>query len=294
MIECVPNVSEGRRGDVIDAIAEAIRASAGTALLDCSADPSHNRSVFTFAGDAAPIEASVLALFEYAVAHIDLRTHSGEHPRVGAVDVVPFIPLDGSTMAECVALAERVGRQVAERFGIPVYLYEQAARIPARKPLEEIRRGGFEGLAAKMKTDEWRPDFGPRGPHPTAGASVIGARTLLIAFNVNLQSNDLEIAKAIASMVRQRGGGLPAVKAMGVRLNDAVQVSMNLTNFRQTSVRQAFEAVRAEAARRGVEVRNSEIVGLVPAAALSTDDARAIRLMDSSDKTIEGRLRRDG
>src|SRR5947207_209407 len=185
MIECVPNVSEGRRREVIDEVARAIAASAGTILLDRSADPSHNRSVFTFAGDAGSLEASVRALYEYAVAHIDLRAHTGEHPRIGAVDVVPFVPLDRSTMAECVALADRVGRWVAERFAIPVFLYGEAARNPARKALEDIRRGGFEGLAAKLKTEGWQPDFGPRTPHPTAGASVIGARPPLVAFNVN-------------------------------------------------------------------------------------------------------------
>src|SRR5581483_4555096 len=186
IIECIPNVSEGRRADVVGRMAAAMAAVPGVRLLDRSSDPSHNRSVFTLAGDKAGVSAAVLALFERAVADIDLRTHKGEHPRLGAVDVVPFVPIDGVTMAECVELAKSVGAAVAERFHVPVYLYEEASTNPARKNLEDIRRGEFEGLADKMKTGGWAPDFGPASPHPGAGASVIGARMALIAYNINL------------------------------------------------------------------------------------------------------------
>ena len=293
LIECVPNVSDGRP-QVAEAIARAIRTVSGARLLDHSADSSHNRSVFTVAGDAAALASAVMAMFERAIADIDLRSHRGEHPRVGAVDVVPFVPLEGATMSECVALARRVGEAVADRFHVPVYLYEEAATAPARRHLEDIRRGEFEGLAARMKTAGWAPDFGPRAPHPTAGASVIGARMPLIAFNVNLATDRLEVAKAIASTIRQRGGGLPSVKALGLRLahRGLVQVSMNLTNFRETPIARAFEAVKREAEANGVEVLESEIVGLVPSAALSAEDAREIQLKGAvEDKTIENRLR---
>src|SRR5581483_4285066 len=186
LIECIPNVSEGRRADVVDRLADAIRSTPGIRLLDRSSDGSHNRSVFTMAGDKDAVARAVLALFERAVAEIDLRTHRGEHPRMGAVDVVPFVPIAGVTMAECVELAKTVGAQVAERFSVPVYLYEEASTNPLRKNLEDIRRGEFEGLADKMKTGGWAPDFGPASPHPGAGASVIGARMALIAYNINL------------------------------------------------------------------------------------------------------------
>src|SRR6185295_15548473 len=202
VIECVPNVSEGRRPEIIAAMAEAIRAVDGVRLLDHSSDPSHHRSVFTLAGDAGGVERAVLALFERAVARIDLRTHSGEHPRLGAVDVVPFVPIVGVVMADCVALAKRVGAEVAARFQLPVYLYEEASTNPARKNLEDIRRGEFEGLAAKMATAGWTPDFGPAAPHVTAGAAVIGARMALVAYNINLATDRLDVAKKIAAAIR--------------------------------------------------------------------------------------------
>jgi glutamate formiminotransferase len=279
LIECVPNVSEGRRSDVVEAMALAIRRS-GARLLDHSSDPSHNRSVFTLAGTAEPLDRAVAALYERALADIDMRSHRGEHPRMGAVDVVPFVPLDGATMGDCVALARRVGADIAARYGVPVYLYEEAAVHPGRRNLEDIRRGQFEGLAAKMATDGWAPDFGPRTPHATAGASAVGARHPLIAYNVNLNTDRLEIAKQIAAAVRHSSGGLRAVKALGVRLaaRGIVQVSMNLTNYQVTSLLQAFEAVAREAARRGVDILESEIVGLVPAAALGPADAPLLRL----------------
>jgi len=213
----------------------------------------------------------VLALFERAVADLDLRTHRGEHPRLGAVDVVPFVPIEGVTMAECVALARKVGAEVAARFQLPVYLYEEASANPARRNLEDIRRGEFEGLAAKMATAGWTPDFGPVAPHVSAGAAVIGARMPLIAYNINLATDRLDVAKKIAAAIRHSSGGYRFVKAMGIKLEDRgiVQVSMNLTNFEKTPIFRVFETVKREAERYGVAVLESEIVGLVPAAALN-------------------------
>src|SRR5215475_9490448 len=202
LIECIPNVSEGRRPEVVAQMADAIRAVPGVRLLDFSSDASHNRSVFTLAGDAAGVEQAVMALFELAVSSIDLRAHKGEHPRLGAVDVVPFVPIEGVTMADCVELAKSVGAAVAERFHVPVYLYEEASTNPLRRNLEDIRRGEFEGLAAKMATEGWAPDYGPPAPHPTAGASVIGARMPLIAYDINLATDRLDVAKRIAAAIR--------------------------------------------------------------------------------------------
>jgi glutamate formiminotransferase len=279
-IACVPNVSEGRRHAVIDALASAIRRQPSVTLLDYSGDVSHNRSVFTFIGQAAALEQAVIAMFERAIAEIDLRTHRGKHPRIGAIDVVPFVPLGGETMAECVRLSRQVASAVATRFEIPIYLYEESATNADRRNLETIRRGEFEGLADKMSHPAWAPDFGPLKPHPSAGASVIGARGPLIAFNVNLATNRLDTAKAIAAVVRQSGGGLPFVKALGIPLEERgiVQVSMNLTNYRTTSMRQAFDAVKREAHVRGVGVLESEVIGTVPSDALVEADLPAIQL----------------
>jgi glutamate formiminotransferase len=268
-IESIPNVSEGRRPEVMAQIVETVRRS-GVRVLDHSSDASHNRSVLTLAGDAAAIKAGILALFGAALEVIDLRAHSGEHPRLGAVDVVPFVPIEGVTMADCVALAKEVGAAVAERFGVPVYLYEEASDNPARKNLEDIRRGEFEGLAAKMAQPAWTPDFGPATPHPSAGATVVGARMPLIAYNINLNTDRVDVAKKIAAAVRQSSGGLRYVKAMGVKLDDRnlAQVSMNLTNYEKTPMFRVFELVKREAARYGVGILESEIVGLVPSRAL--------------------------
>ena len=294
IIECVPNVSEGRRPEVVAAIVDAIRTVPGARILDFSSDGAHNRSVITLAGDAGPLKAAVLALFEAAVAAIDLRTHKGEHPRMGAVDVVPFVPIEGVTMEECVALAKETARGVAERFAVPVYLYEEASSNPLRKNLEDIRRGEFEGLAAKMATNGWAPDYGPSAPHPTAGASVVGARMPLIAYNINLATDRLEVAKKIAAAVRFSSGGFRFVKAMGVTLADRgiVQVSMNLTNYEKTPILRVFEAVRREAEKYGVNVLESEIVGLVPAAALRDVATSTLQLADfKNNQVLETRLR---
>ena len=294
LIECIPNVSEGRRQDVVAAMADAIRRVPGVRLLDFSSDPSHNRSVFTLVGDAAGVEQAVLALFERAVADIDLRTHTGEHPRLGAVDVVPFVPIEGVTMAECVALASETAKAVAERFGVPVYLYEEASTNPARKNLEDIRRGEFEGLAQKMAAPEWKPDFGPAAPHPGAGASVIGARMPLIAYNINLATDRLDVAKRIAAAIRQSSGGFRFVKAAGFKLDDRgiVQVSMNLTNYEKTPIFRVFETVKREAARYGVTILGSEIVGLIPSAALAAAAEFYLQIEGfKPDQILENKLR---
>jgi glutamate formiminotransferase len=291
LIECVPNVSDGRRADVIAALEHAI-AAPGIQILDRTSDPSHNRSVYTFAGEAADIRDAVLRLFSAAIDAIDLRTHDGIHPRIGAVDVVPFVPLEGATMEACVALAKETGALVAEQFGVPVFLYEEAAATDERRSLAEIRRGGLNGVALRMKQQEWRPDFGPAHPHATAGAAAIGARPILIAYNVNLASNRLGVARRIAAMIRASNGGLPHVKALGMQLDHGiVQVSMNLTNYKETSMTTVFDTITREAAVDGVRVLESEIVGLVPADALPPDPARRLKLRSEDVmKVLETRL----
>ncbi len=294
VIECVPNVSEGRRPEIVAAMADAIRGVSGARLLDHSSDASHNRSVFTLAGDAAAVESAVLALVERAVADIDLRTHRGEHPRIGAVDVIPFVPIEGVTMADCVELAKKVGAEIARRFNVPVYLYEDAATNPARKNLEDIRRGEFEGLSAKMRAPEWAPDFGPAAPHATAGAIVVGARMALIAYNINLATDRLDVAKKIAAAIRHSSGGFRYVKAAGFRLEGRgiVQVSMNLTNYEKTPIFRVFEAVKREAARYGVSILESEIVGLLPSAALTAAAEFYLQLERfNADQVLENKLR---
>ena len=294
IIECVPNVSEGRRAEVVEALVAAIRRVPGVRVLDYSSDASHNRSVLTLAGDAAPLRTAVLALFEQAAAAIDLRTHKGEHPRVGAVDVVPFVPIEGVTMAECVALAHETAQAVAERHGVPVFLYEEAATDPARRNLEDIRRGEFEGLAEKLARIEWKPDYGPTQPHPSAGATVIGARMPLIAYNINLATDRLDVARKIAAAIRQSSGGFRFVKAMGITLDDRriVQVSMNLTNHEKTPMFRVFDVVKREAERYGVQVLESEIVGLVPSAALIATAEYFLQLEGfKREQVLETRLR---
>jgi glutamate formiminotransferase len=296
LIECIPNVSEGRRPEIVARLAKAISSAPGVRLLDHSSDPAHNRSVFTLVGDATAVETAVLALFEAALAAVDLRTHQGEHPRLGAVDVVPFVPIEGVTMADCVALARKVGATVAERFGVPIYLYEEASSNPARKNLEDIRRGEFEGLAARMQSDGWKPDFGPSTPHPSAGASVIGARMALIAYNINLATDRIDVAKKIAAGIRQSSGGYRYVKAAGFKLDDRgiVQVSMNLTNYEKTPIFRVFETVKREAARYGVQVLESEIVGLIPSAALLSAAQFYLQIEGfHAEQVLENRLRQD-
>jgi glutamate formiminotransferase len=294
IIECIPNVSEGRRAEVVDRLAEAIRAVPGVRLLDYSSDPSHNRSVFTLIGDAAGVKAASLALFEHALAAIDLRIHRGEHPRLGAVDVVPFVPIEGVTMAECVALAKDVGAEVASQFSLPVFLYEEASSDPLRKNLEDIRRGEFEGLAEKMKGPGWAPDFGPAAPHASGGATVIGARMPLIAYNINLNTDRLDVAKKIAAAIRHSSGGMRYVKAAGFMLEDRrlAQVSMNLTNYEKTPIFRVFEMVKREAERYGVSILESEIVGLVPSAALLSAAEYYLQIQGfSAEQILENKLK---
>jgi len=293
IIECIPNISEGRRREVLDACAAAIQ-GAGARLLDVKPDATHHRTVFSYAGSAAEVKAATLALFDQALATIDLREHSGEHPRLGAVDVVPFVPIVGATMADCVALATEVAAEVAARHGLPIYLYEEAASSPARRNLEDIRRGEFEGLAAKIATPGWAPDFGPATAHVSAGASVVGARMPLIAYNINLATDRLDVAKKIANAVRHSSGGFRYVKAMGLALEDRgiVQVSMNLTNYEKTPIFRVFETVKREAARYGVSVLESEIIGLVPSAALTRSAAWFLQVSDFTDaQVLENALR---
>jgi glutamate formiminotransferase len=271
MIECVPNISEGRDQSTIDAVADAIRSVAGVHLLNIHSDRDHNRSVFTYASDdGEAVAEATMRLFEVAVPRIDLRIHHGAHPRVGAVDVVPFVPLEGSTMVQCVALAERVGEQLAERFHIPIYLYEEAAKQEHRRELPAIRSGGFERFAEKIHDARWLPDFGPAQLHPTAGASVVGARVPLIAFNMQLGTDRIDVAQSCARAVRGISGGLRFVRALPIALTSRglVQVSMNLLDYRRTPVHRAFSVVREEAERHGIAVVSSEIVGLIPAEAM--------------------------
>jgi glutamate formiminotransferase / 5-formyltetrahydrofolate cyclo-ligase len=279
-LECVPNVSEGRRPEVVARLAAAVSPAPGVRLLDVSSDPDHNRSVLTLAGEAEGLHAALLALYEAALAEIDLTSHQGVHPRVGAVDVVPFVPLGDTPMAAAVAAAERLAPEVARRFGLPVYLYERAARRPGRSALADIRRGGFEGFAAKIADPSCAPDFGPPRVHPTAGVTVIGARFFLIAFNAVLDTADAAIARAVARKVRESGGGLPAVRAMGVYLasRGRAQVSMNLADYRRTSLLSALERVRREAAALGARVAESEVIGLVPEEAARGVTQEALQL----------------
>jgi glutamate formiminotransferase len=292
LLECVPNVSEGRRPAVVARLARAVSAQ-GVRLLDVSSDPDHNRSVFTLAGEPGALHAGLLALYEAALSEIDLRRHEGVHPRLGAVDVVPFVPLGTAAMSEAVAAAERLGAAVADRFGLPVYLYEQAARRAERRPLASVRRGGFEGLAAKLADPQWAPDFGPARAHPAAGATVIGARFFLIAFNALLDTTELAVARAVARSVRESGGGLPAVRAMGVWLQSRgrTQVSMNLVDFRRTSLLSALERVRREAAQYGARVVETELVGLLPEEAAAGAVRDALGMADFSPaRVLERRL----
>ncbi len=296
LIECVPNFSEGARSEVVEAIVAKVRQESPARVLDLQSDASHNRSVLTLAGDPDSLTRAVMALVGACLGAIDLRTHRGEHPRMGAVDVVPFIPLEGATIADCVALARRVGEAIAKTHNIPVFLYEDASTAPHRKGLEDIRRGQFEGLAAKLKDPQWTPDFGPTEPHPSFGAVVVGARMPLIAYNVNLNTDDVEIAKKIAKGIRHSTGGYRFVKAMGLIVDiggrKVAQVSMNMTDFTKTPLFRVTETIRNEAARYGVSISGSEIVGLVPAQALIDSAEHYLQLTGfSSQQVLETKLR---
>lgn len=270
IMECVPNFSEGRDLQKIEKIVESFRTKAGVKLLDYSNDEDHNRLVVTVVGEPEALKDAVVEAIGQAVELIDLNCHTGQHPRMGAVDVVPFIPIKGCTMDEAVALSKEVARLVAASYHLPVFLYEKSASASHRENLAAIRKGEFEGMAEKIKQPEWKPDFGPDERHPTAGTVAIGARMPLVAYNVNLGTDKLEIATDIAKKIRFIGGGLRFCKAMGVELKERgiVQVSINMTDYTRTALYRAFELVRIEARRYGVAVVGSEIIGLVPMEAL--------------------------
>jgi glutamate formiminotransferase/glutamate formiminotransferase/formiminotetrahydrofolate cyclodeaminase len=276
LVECVPNFSEGRKSETIDRIGSAIESVAGVVVLNRHLDGDHNRSVITFVGEPKAIVDAAVKAVAKAEELIDLRTHAGVHPRIGATDVLPFVPVSGVTMDECVALAHEAGQRIWQELSIPVYFYERAALRPDRVRLEHVRGQGLEWLRQEIEINPERaPDVGNPKLHPSAGATVVGARPFLIAFNVNLRTSDLAIARSIAHEVRERDGGLPFVKALGFELQrrGVVQVSMNLIDYQHTGIAQAFAAVRAAAAHRQVEVLAAEIVGLVPRAALDRDAA---------------------
>ena len=267
VVECVPNFSEGRRPAVVDAIAAAITSAPGVRLLDREMDANHNRCVITFVGNRKAVAEGAMAGARKAVELIDMNQHHGEHPRIGALDVLPFVPVSGVTMDDCVALARSVGKRIAQELGVPVYLYEAAATRPDRKELPNVRRGEYEGLKREIGTNPDRtPDFGPANMHPTAGATVVGARPVLVAWNVNLATKDVSVAKRIAKAIRESDGGLPAVRAKGFELADRglVQVSMNLIDYQKTSLLRVFEEIERLAAAENVTLAESEVIGLVP------------------------------
>lgn len=291
LIECIPNFSEARRPEVIDQIVAAIQSVSEVKLLDRSSDLDHNRTVLTFAGSAVGVEEAAFRAIKTASELIDLDVHTGAHPRIGATDVVPFVPLSGATMEECIAIAQRLGQRVGSELSIPVYLYEAAATRPERTNLENIRKGQYEGLKVDVETNpERKPDFGP-AKLPKAGATVIGARNPLIAFNVYLTTEDVDIAKKIAKAVRQSSGGLRYVKGLGLLVDGRAQVSMNLTNFRETPIARVVEFIRREAQRYGVGIHHSELVGLIPQDAL-VDAAVWYTQLDQFDREqiLESRL----
>ena len=293
IMECVPNFSEGRDLQKIDKIVAPFRGKQGVKLLDYSNDEDHNRLVVTVVGEPEPLRDAVLEAIGVAVELIDLNHHQGQHPRMGAVDVVPFIPIRNVTMEEAVALSKEVGKEVAKRYNLPVFLYEKSASAPHRENLAAVRKGEFEGMAEKIKQPEWHPDFGLAGRHPTAGTVAIGARMPLVAYNINLNTPSLEIAHDIAKKIRFIGGGLRYCKAMGVELKDRgiTQVSINMTDYTRTALYRAFELVRVEARRYGVSIVGSEIIGLVPMEALIDTASYYLGLENfSMEQVLEARM----
>jgi glutamate formiminotransferase len=281
IVECVPNFSEGRNADVVDEIVGAIRAAGPVKVLDREMDANHHRAVVTFAGTLAAVEQAAFAGVAKARALIDLNKHKGEHPRMGATDVLPVVPVRGTTMEACVALARRIGRRIGNELEIPVFFYEEAATRPERRNLADVRAGEFEGLRDLIGKDPARhPDFGPPKIHPTAGAVAVGARFFLVAYNVNLKSDDVKLAKAIAKQIRERDGGLKAVKALGFFLEDRklAQVSMNLTNYTVTPIEKVFGEIERLAKAAGVDILESELIGLAPRAALPDGVAERVKL----------------
>ncbi len=293
ILECVPNFSEGRNLEKIESIVQPFRVRAGVKLLDYQRDEDHNRCVVTVVGEPEPLKAAVLEAMAAAIAAIDLRLHKGQHPRMGAVDVVPFIPVRGVTMPEAVALSRQVAEAAARKFGLPVFLYEESATAAHRRNLADVRKGQFEGMPEKLRRPEWQPDFGPAELHPSAGATAIGARMPLVAYNVNLGTADLEIANDIARKIRHLSGGLRYCKALGIDLKDRgiVQVSINMTDYTRTALYRVFELIRIEARRWGVPVVGSEIVGLVPMGALIDTAAYYLQLENfKTEQVLESRI----
>ena len=288
LVECVPNFSEGRRPEVIEAIADEVRKIEGVKLLDVKPDASHNRVVVTFVGEPQAVKRAAFNCCAKAAELIDMEKHHGEHPRIGATDVIPFIPVKDVTMEECVALANELAAEIADKLEIPVYLYEEAAKIPTRRALPDIRKGQYEGLKEEITKPERKPDFGPARMHPSAGATVVGARQFLIAYNINLDTDDVSIAKKIANCIREAKGGFKYVRAMGISVNvrgrDVAQVTINMVNYQGTPLFRVFETVKNEAARYGVNVIGSEIVGLTPLQAL-LDVAEYYLRLDGFERT---------
>lgn len=293
ILEAVPNFSEGRNPEKIDFICRAFRRTDGVRLLDCQSDEDHNRTVVTVVGEPEVLKAAVLEAIGAAIEAIDMNFHQGQHPRMGATDVMPFIPIQGMSMEEAVAFSRDVAKTAAERYDLPIFLYEASATQPERRNLSALRQGQFEGMAEKLLRPEWRPDFGPARVHPTAGVTAVGARMPLVAFNVNLNTADLAVANEIARKLRHISGGLRYCKALGIELKDRgiVQVSMNLTDYTRTALYRVVELVRIEARRYGVNVVGSEVVGLVPMAALIDSAVYYMGIENFSiDQVLEARI----
>lgn len=293
IVQCVPNISEGRRSEVIEEVITAVREVAGVSLLDYSSDKDHNRTVITFVGELTAVQEAAFRLTKKAVKLIDMEQHSGEHPRIGAVDVIPLIPIQEVEMADCVSAAQELGKRINKELDVPVYLYGEAAKVPGRKSISKIRKGQYEGLKEAIKQDGRHPDFGEPKMHSTAGATMVGARMPLIAFNVNLDTDQKWIADKIARAVRTSGGGFQNVKGMGVVLEDRnqVQVSMNLENYLKTPIYRVFETIKREAARYGVNVVGSEVIGLIPQQALVDVAAWYLQVEEfTPEQVLENRL----
>jgi glutamate formiminotransferase len=293
IIECVPNFSEGRNLENIEKIVGPFRGKEGVKLLDYQKDDAHNRLVVTVVGEPNALKPAVIEAMSRAIDLIDMRTHLGQHPRMGATDVVPFIPLKNVSMEEAVEFSREVAKQAAKKLSLPIFLYEKSAARPERQNLAHIRKGQFEGMAEKIKRAEWKPDFGPRSIHPTAGVTAMGARMPLVAYNVNLGTSNVKIAEEIAKKVRHIGGGLRYCKGIGIELKDRglAQVSLNMTDYTKTALYRAFELIKIEARRHGVNVVGSEIVGLVPMEALVDTAAYYLRLENfSSSQVLETRI----
>lgn len=292
LVECVPNFSEGRSLSVINKIADSAKKVAGVRVLDVEWDKSHNRSLVTIVGAPDRVMKGSFEMIKTATKLIDMRNHKGEHPRIGATDVVPFIPVSGVTIKECVVLSNKLAKRVAEELKVPVYMYEASAKRKDRVNLADIRKGEYEGLKEEIETNsERKPDYGPSKMHPTAGAVVVGARKYLVAYNVNLDTKDVELAKKIAGKIREKGGGLPGVKALGFKVGGYAQVSMNLTDFEKTNFDEAYRAIEKEAAKLRVKIKNSEIYGMVPLEAVTRAARNSFKIEGlKSEQILEKRL----